>query len=76
MATDANQTKSLRLVVCLFTWVVTVSLLWTEAEEKCEEEGREEEENSGPDSRTAAPSCRESCSRRDSKNTLGEMAAQ
>ena len=71
-----TKTKWLKLINCVLTWVVTVSLLWTEAEEKCEEEGREEEENSGPDSTTAAPSCRESCSRRDSKNTLGEMAAQ
>ena len=33
------------------TWVVTVSLLCTEAEENWEEEGREEEDNSGPDSK-------------------------
>ena len=38
------------------TWVVTVSLLWTDAEENCEEEGREEEDNSGPDSRWTAHS--------------------
>ena len=33
------------------TWVVTVSLLCTEAEENWEEEGREEDDNSGPDSK-------------------------